>query len=179
MHRITPPALDFLPQTLVFLIELLEFTLETLRDRTQGNGFDQFLFASQNVLLHHFGVAGTRAKLQEALKMINRGGRILLLSLVQEARFEMSQGRMRIGFESFFKTVERPFIVKSVNAAFAGQKVRILFLIQLTARREKAAGKSQAEDQDQRAANQSNEERHGPHFKRGLQQSSIICWHPQ
>jgi len=89
-------------------------------------------------------LAANRMQLQEALEMINRGGMILLLSLVQEARFEMSQGRMRIGFESFFKTVERPFIVKRVNAAFAGQKMGLLLLIELALARGQAAAEQKA-----------------------------------
>ena len=175
MRGVGAPTFDFFAQTFLFVAELLEFTLEALSDWAKGYGFDEFLFAGENVLLDDFGVTRTRPQLEETLEMINGGGVILLLPFVKEAGFEMSQSRPGIGFERFFKTIDRAFIVERVDAAFSSQKVRIFFFIQLAVGRGKAAGKSQAEDQEQRAANQSNQERHGEHSRRALRQSSTFC----
>ena len=83
------PALDFFAQALVFLVNLIEFALQALRDGAEGNRFDQFLLAGQDVLPDDFGVAGRRSQLKVPLEVINGGSVILLLLFVKKAGFEM------------------------------------------------------------------------------------------
>jgi len=98
------------------------------------------------MLPYDFGVAGRRPQLEIMLKVVDGGGVILLLLFVEEAGFEMGQSGMRIGFERLFETFKGTFIVKGVDTTLAGQKVGILFLVQLAATGRETARKSQPED---------------------------------
>src|SRR5438105_15850310 len=93
--------------------------------------------------------------------MKNCRGMILFIFFAQETGFELRRGRKRVGFERLFKRVQRALIIERIDMALAGEKMRLLFLIQLAVSRAQAAAQSQSADQEQRAASQSCQKPHG------------------
>src|SRR4051812_30044748 len=66
----------------------------------------------------------------------------------------MRGGRLRIDLNGFFETFDCPFVIQRAHAAFAGEKMRFLLLVQLRPCIAVTAAESQYQAKQQHGASQ-------------------------
>lgn len=135
---------QFLTQTLVFLGDLLPFALHGLGDGAERYGSRQLLFASQDACADGFRVLRAGTELEVMIVMINGRGRIGVLLIEKPAEFEVSGSGFRVYLKSAFERLDGSLVIQSVDAAFAGQKMGLLLLIELALARGQAAAEQKA-----------------------------------
>jgi len=140
----------------VFFHQVFQLFLRGRRAGQRDHVGSKLDFATLDALGDDPGVVRLGIQPEKFLIMIDGGGRVGFLRVKQAGQLKMRRCRARIDLQRFGERLDRTRIIHRVDAAFAEDKVRLFFLIQLAGIRRRTTADSQ----------QSHHRRKGPSSNR-------------